>query len=121
MIEGLARAAYLDLDFPDAISTWERAYAAQRAEGEHVGAVRVARTLAYMYGAIIGDGAVSSGWLARAQTLLAHAADTREAGWVALNTGMFEPDRARKEERFREALAAARWALLRAGRPRRPG
>jgi DNA-binding NarL/FixJ family response regulator len=107
-IEGLARVAYLELDFPRAIETWERAYAAHRDDGDLVGAVRVARTLSYTYGAIVGDWAVSNGWLARAQSLVAEAGDAREAGWVALNLGMFEADRARKEERFHEALAAAR-------------
>jgi DNA-binding CsgD family transcriptional regulator len=61
-----------------------------------------------MYGAVVGDGAVMSGWLARAQTLLAGADNSSEAGWVSLNLGMFEGDRARKETRFREALAVAR-------------
>jgi len=107
-IEGLARVAYLELDFEQAIEGWERAYAAHRDAGDQVGAVRVARTLSYMYGAIVGDWAVSNGWLARAQTLLAEAGDPREAGWVALNIGMFEADRSAKEERFREALGAAR-------------
>ena len=107
-IEGLARVAYLELDFPRAIETWERAYAAHRDDGDQVGAVRVARTLSYMYGAVVGDWAVSNGWLARAQSLVAKAGDAREAGWVALNLGMFEADRACKEERFHEALAAAR-------------
>ncbi len=70
MIEGLARASYLELDYSQAIEEWERAYAAHREAGDLLGAVRVARTLAYMYGAIVGDAAVMSGWLARAQTLL---------------------------------------------------
>jgi tetratricopeptide (TPR) repeat protein len=94
-IEGLARVAYLELDFPRAIETWERAYAAHRHDGDQIGAVRVARTLSYMYGAIVGDWAVSSGWLARAQSLVAEAGDAREAAWVALNLGMFEADRDR--------------------------
>jgi DNA-binding CsgD family transcriptional regulator len=49
-----------------------------------------------------------SGWLARAQTLLAGAAESSEAGWVSLNLGMFEGDRSRKEARFRDALVVAR-------------
>jgi DNA-binding CsgD family transcriptional regulator len=106
--ECLARAAYLELDFTLAIQGWERAYAAHRDGGDRVGAVRVARTLAYMYGSFVGDGAVMSGWLARAQTLLGGEAETAEAGWVALNRGMFEGERAQKEERFREALELAR-------------
>jgi tetratricopeptide (TPR) repeat protein len=110
VIEGLARAAYLELDFYRAIEGWERAYAAYRTVGDQLGAIRVARTLAGTYFAILGDRAVSNGWLARAQTLLAGAADSAEAGWVALNLGMFEGDRVRKEEHFRAALQAARRA-----------
>jgi DNA-binding NarL/FixJ family response regulator len=107
-LEGLARAAYLALDFRKAIGEWERAYAAYRAVGDQLGMVRVARTLSGVYLTIVGDRAVSSGWLARAQTLLADAAGSAEAGWVALNLGMFEGDRGRKEEQFRKALGAAR-------------
>ncbi|MEY2583061.1 MAG: hypothetical protein QOE09_2910 [Ilumatobacteraceae bacterium] len=108
VIEGLARAAYLEMNFAEAIAGWERAYAAHREAGDHVGAVRVARTVAYMYLAIVGDWAVGSGWLARAQTLLGSSLDSPERGWVALNVGMFEADRTRKEDRFREALGTAR-------------
>jgi tetratricopeptide (TPR) repeat protein len=107
VIEGLARAAYLALDFQTAIEEWERAYAAYRGVGDQPGMIRVARTLAGMYLTIVGDRAVTSGWLARARTLLG-AADSVEAGWVALNLGMFEGDRGRKEEHFRAALQAAR-------------
>ena len=108
VIEGLARASYLEMRFSQAIEGWEHAYAAHREAGDHVGAVRVARTVAYMHLAIVGDRAVGAGWLARAQTLLGDEPDSPERGWVALNVGMFEGNRARKEERFREALASAR-------------
>jgi len=108
VIEGLARASYLDLDFTTAIEQWKRAYSAHRRSGDHVGAVRVARTLACMYGMVVGDWAVSSGWMARAQTLLAGTGASSEQGWVALNLGMFEGDRTAKERYFHEALGAAR-------------
>jgi len=91
-----------------AIEGWERAYAAHRRGGDHVGAIRVARTLACMHGMIAGNWAVASGWIARAQTLLAGASESSERGWVALNIGMFDSDRARKEQCFREALDVAR-------------
>ena len=107
VLEGLARASYLELDYVRAIDEWEQAYAAHREAGDQVGSIRVARTLACMYGTVAGDGAVMQGWMARAQTLLADADDSVESGWVALNLGMFEGNRARKEELFREALAAA--------------
>lgn len=108
VIEGLARASYLELDFSQAIEDWGRAYAAHRDGGDPAGAVRVARTLAYMYFAIVGDSSVAGGWISRAQTLLADSAESSERGWVALNIGMFEGDRVRKDEHFREALDAAR-------------
>ena len=108
VIEGLARASYIEMNFSDAIDGWERAYAAHREAGDHVGAVRVARTVAYMYLAIVGDWAVGSGWLTRAKTLLGDSAGSPEHGWVSLNRGMFEGDRIRKEDRYREALVSAR-------------
>jgi DNA-binding NarL/FixJ family response regulator len=108
VIECLAVASYLELDFTAAIEGWERAYSAHHAAGDRAGALRVARQLSYMYYAIVGEYAVSGGWLARAQTLLAGGEETAEAGWVALNLGMFEPDRARKEVRFRRALDVGR-------------
>src|SRR5262249_10705323 len=107
-LEGLARAAYIEFDFTAAIDRWNEAYAAHRAADDQVSAVRVARTLAFMHGAVVGDAAVMNGWIARAQTLLAGAAGSAEAGWVALNLGMFEADRTRKEQHFAMALAVAR-------------
>src|SRR5205823_8902533 len=86
---------------------WERAYGAHRDAGDQAGAIRVARTLACMYGTVLGDSAVMNGWMARAQTLLADAADSVESGWVALDLGMFEGDRGRKEQLFRDALDSA--------------
>ncbi len=89
VIEGFARASYLEMNFAQAIEGWERAYAAHRASNDHVGAVRVARTVAYMYVAIIGDWAVGSGWLARAKSMLTNSPDSPEHGWVSLNVAMF--------------------------------
>ncbi len=108
VLEGLARASYIERDFACAIETWEKAYAARRESHDAVGAVRVARTLGYMYMSIVGDRAVAGGWLARSQSLLADTVDSPDAGWVALNLGMFEADRTRKETLFHQALAAAR-------------
>jgi DNA-binding CsgD family transcriptional regulator len=116
VVESLARCAYLELDYPSAIEAWERAYGMHRAAGAGAAAIRVARMLAYMYGSFGGQWAVASGWLARAQTLLGEphggpgGEDGAEAGWVDLTAGMFEPDRRRKDARFRSALAAAREA-----------
>ena len=108
VLEGLARVAYLERAFPEAIETWELAYAAHRDAGDRMGAVRVARTVGYMYAALLGDWAVAGGWIARSQTLLGDDVDSLEAGWVMLNLAMFELDRTRKEELLRSALAIAR-------------
>src|SRR5690242_13195923 len=107
-MEAQARAHYFDRDFPAAMAAWERAYAACRSEGDAAGAARMARTLAGMHGQIAGDQAVSNGWLARAKTLLGTAGDSVEAGWVALNTAMFEADRDRKHAVLRDAVEVAR-------------
>jgi DNA-binding CsgD family transcriptional regulator len=107
-IEGQAREAYLDLDLDGAIELWTRAYAAHRAAGDQLGAVRVARTLAFMHGSVHADWALMNGWIARAQTLVADTPDSPEVGWVALNRGMFEGDRQRKHDLFGEALAVGR-------------
>jgi DNA-binding NarL/FixJ family response regulator len=110
VLEGLAQTSYLQFDFVRCVEEWERAYAAHRRSGEHVGAVRVARTVACVHLMILGNGAVGRGWLSRAQTLLGDAAGSPEAGWVALDIGMFEGDRSRKIEHFREALSRGRAA-----------
>jgi len=110
LLEVLARADYLDFDFGRAIERWERAYGAYRAAGDTAGAIRVARTLGGMYHSVLGQFAISSGWMARAQTLAEDTDDAHERGWVALNLGMFEPDRALKNQRLGEARAQARAA-----------
>jgi DNA-binding NarL/FixJ family response regulator len=107
-LEAAARARYLDRDYPAALAMWERAYAAYRAESDAVGAVRMARTLAGMHGQINADVALMSGWLGRARTLLAATSGSAEEGWIALNTGMFELDRPRRNALLREALEVAR-------------
>lgn len=46
VLESLAQASYLQFDFLRCVEEWESAYAAHRSSGDHVGAVRVARTVA---------------------------------------------------------------------------
>ncbi|MDP1793377.1 MAG: LuxR C-terminal-related transcriptional regulator [Acidimicrobiales bacterium] len=106
-VEGLARVAYIELDFPSAIAEFERAYAIFQAATDRLGAGRCARSLGYMYLSSTGEHALTTGWLARARRLLADIDESSESGWVALNCGMFEGDRSRKEALFREALAEA--------------
>jgi hypothetical protein len=65
MVEGLARTAYLELDFVRSIDEWNRAYSPYRTAGDQVSAVRSARTLAFLHGSVLGDWAVMNGWIAR--------------------------------------------------------
>ena len=106
-LEGLGFAAYLAMDFDEAIDLWQQSYAGYRADGNGVGAVRMARMLGYLYGIVVGDWAIGSGWIARAQHLLGVAADSSERGWVELTLGMFERDRSVKHRRFEEARDVA--------------
>jgi hypothetical protein len=47
VLEGLAGACYLELDFTGSVEAWEGAYAAYREAGDALGAVRTARTQSY--------------------------------------------------------------------------
>ncbi len=107
-LDGLGQVAYIELDFARAVELYERAYAAYREEGNGAGAIRMARTLAYINGAIIGNGAVMQGWHARAKTLLEGVEPSSELGWFALSNGLFESDTSQREEQFREAIGIAR-------------
>jgi tetratricopeptide (TPR) repeat protein len=51
-LEGLGFAAYLAMDFDEAIDLWQQSYAGYRADGNGVGAVRMARMLGYLYGIV---------------------------------------------------------------------
>jgi hypothetical protein len=58
------------MEFDEAIDLWQQSYAGYRADGNGVGAVRMARMLGYPYGIVVGDWAIGPGWIARAQHLL---------------------------------------------------
>ena len=108
VIESLARASYLELDYLTAIDGWERAYAAHRDAGDHVGAVRVARSLSYMYMAIVGDRAISSGWLSRPNAPRpTRRSQPNAGGWRSTSRCSRATGPARRQL-FREALAVAR-------------
>ncbi len=108
VLEGLAEASYVLMDYPRAIVEKERAYAGYRSAGDGTGAARAARTVSYLYGSTANDWAVASGWLARAKTILEDHPDSSERGWVALTEGMFDDNRARKEQKFVTAIRIGR-------------
>ena len=79
LLEGLAAASYVLFEYSRGVQEYERAYARYRSAHDGVGAARVARTLAYMYGSTAGDWAIAGGWLARAKALLADEPDVPSA------------------------------------------
>lgn len=109
VLEGLARALYLETDYRGSTEAHERAYSAYRRAGDRQGAARAARMLAWLHGALYGDWAVGNGWLGRARRFLEEAGEhSGEHGWVELTRAMSEPDARRREEHFRAALAIGR-------------
>lgn len=108
LAECLAQAAYLDHDIDGSTAFYTAAYGAHRAAGDHAGAIRCARNLASLHVVILGEPAIGAGWLGRAQTLMGDAPESVEAGWVELNLGMFDPDRASRTRHFRRALELSR-------------
>jgi hypothetical protein len=67
LLEGLARALYLEVDYPASMDAHQRAFAAYRGEGDALSCARVARLLSWQHVNVYGDFAVAGGWLARAQ------------------------------------------------------
>ena len=109
VVEGLARASYLELDHAAAIEQWERAYALHRDAGDRLGAVRVARMLGYMHGTVLGEPAVMRGWLARAHRMLGDKTQcARERLGVTRCRPVLEPDRARQEELYETTIEIGR-------------
>jgi DNA-binding NarL/FixJ family response regulator len=107
VLDGLAQVAYIEHDYDTAMEVFERAYAAYREEGDHVGAIHTASKLGWLNASYRGDGAVMSGWIARAQTLLGDE-DSVEHGWVEYYLGMFEALGPKREGHLRTALEAGR-------------
>ena len=92
LLEGLARALYLEVDYPGSMDAHQRAFAAYRAEGDALSCARVARLLSWQHVNVYGDFAVAGGWLARARELLEQAGDGgAERGWVELLHAAREP------------------------------
>jgi DNA-binding NarL/FixJ family response regulator len=105
-LEADAVAQYLDGRYHAAAELYERAFTLYRRERDWMGAGRAARSIAWIFGNVLGDWAVRSGWLARARAALAEAGtDGPERGWVLIVTAWTEPDPVVREALLREAIA----------------
>jgi DNA-binding CsgD family transcriptional regulator len=111
LLEGLARALYLEVRYADSIAAHERAFAAYQDEGDPLSAARAARILAWLYINVFGDFVVAGGWLARADGLLDDAGEEGvERGWVELTHATREPYTESRVGRLATALDIGRRA-----------
>ncbi len=109
VFEGLAKAQHLAFDYPAAMRSYERSYAAYRRAGDLLGAARAARTVGWFHGSLYGDWAVYSGWVGRARSLLEQAGeDLPEQGWNLLAQAQRGSDLAEQQRLYLEAINRAR-------------
>jgi DNA-binding CsgD family transcriptional regulator len=83
-LDGLGQALWWLKNSQAAIQRREEAYVQLRRHGDAPRAARIALWLAREYDAALGNHAASSGWLARAETLLSGLAPSRDHGWLEL-------------------------------------
>jgi DNA-binding NarL/FixJ family response regulator len=107
-LDGLSRALHFQGEYGAAIESTERAFAAYRQLNRVVEAADRARWLAFLHGAINGNMAVASGWMARAGTLLEDADECAAHGWLALDHAPFTDDAGEREQLAAAALSIAR-------------
>ena len=109
-LEGFAESAWWRGKLEEAIALREQAYTAYTAEGDVLGAARMALALCWDYEGR-GAFAVSRGWFANAERLLDGMPEAPEHAWLLLLKGvttMFaEGDLERAESLFEEAFALA--------------
>ncbi len=91
-LDGLGRALHFRGEYARAIELTERAFAAYRQLDRPVEAADRARWLAFLHGTINSNMAVASGWMARAESLLAGADECAGHGWLALDRAPFTDD-----------------------------
>ncbi len=108
-LEGLAKAIHLAGDYAEAMTTYERAYAAYRREAKLLDAARAARTLGWFRGSLVGDWAVYRGWVERARSLLLQASEGgNEHGWVLLAEARAGSDLEAQKRSYLAVIATAR-------------
>jgi DNA-binding CsgD family transcriptional regulator len=105
---GLGEALFWLGDLAQAIQLRERAYVGFRDGGENAAAARMALWLATQHLLGYGNAAVSNGWLARAERLVAEIGTCAERGWILLRRSRNAWDPAEGERLARQALEVAR-------------
>ena len=103
VLDGLSQAAHFQGEYAEAIELKERAFAAYRRDGRRAEAAELARWLAFLHGAVHGNMAAASGWMACAPSACSRASRSRsEHGWLALDRAPWTDDPVERE-RLRDA------------------
>ena len=92
----------------DAIGLKERAFAAYRRRGDPLAAAELARRTAFLHGTVHGNMAAASGWMARAERMLAEVDECAAHGWLTLDRAPFTRDSSERERLATAALAIGR-------------
>jgi DNA-binding CsgD family transcriptional regulator len=108
VLDCLAQARFSEADYAGAVDAAERACTAFRIEGAAAKAAQCARFVSYLYWVVHGDGAASSGWLARAVRLADAAGDCPERARIELTRATVTGDAAAREQHLAAALEIAR-------------
>ena len=107
-LNGLGQAAHFQGRHLEAIEATERAFAAYRREDNPVKAAEMARWLAFLHGAVHGNFAAASGWMAWAERLLEGVEECVEHGRLALDRAPWTDDPAERERLAMAAVTIAR-------------
>jgi DNA-binding CsgD family transcriptional regulator len=108
VLDGLGQAAHFQGRHVEAIELKERAFGVYRRRGARAQAAEVARWLAFLYGAVHGNRAAASGWMAWAERLLEGLEESVEHGRLALDRAPWTEDAAERERHAMAALEIAR-------------
>jgi len=106
-LAALGEAVFWLGDLPHAIELRQRAYLGFRERGELAPAARLALWLAAEHTGALGNAAVGSGWLGRAERVIDELGECRERGWLMLRHSRNASEPTVAEQRARDALAIA--------------
>ena len=107
-LDGLSEAAHFQGEHRESIELKERAFALYRQGGKQAEAAAAARWLAFLHGAVNGNGAAAGGWMARAERLLEDVDECVEHGRLMLDRAAWTDDPAVRERDARAAVDIAR-------------
>jgi DNA-binding CsgD family transcriptional regulator len=108
VLDALSQAVQFQGDHVRAIELKERAFAAYRRQDKRVEAAELGRWLAFLHGAVHGNWAAASGWMARAKSLLEEVEPCAAHGWLTLDRAPFSSDSSERERLAKTALTIAR-------------